>query len=118
MVDISELGGWVVAVVLGLIGTVKFFWEYLKTKNNNETKVRLNEDSRYQNSRDELKKQNEVLLNKLDEVETKLEHTEKKLNELLLAFEIVFPAIQKLVDDNPTYKPLLENAFKHFKKQE
>lgn len=105
----DNIGGWIVSVLLALIGTIKFFWEYKNKQSDNETKVKLTIDEKTQISRDELKAQNDVLIKKLDE-------TEKKLDELLLVIEIVFPALQKLVEDNPTYKPILENAFKHFNK--
>lgn len=111
----SSNGGWIAAAIMAGIGTLKYLYDYLKKKSDNETAIKLNEQKEDEHSKDSLKKQNELLLAKLDEVEDKLEHTEKKLNELLLAFEIVFPIMNQMIEDNPTYKPVFENAFKHFK---
>lgn len=117
MDNLENNGGWLGALILLLAGGVKYFWDYLKKKSDDETKVKLNEEDKNKLSKDELTFQYNSLLNKFNELEDKFEHTEKQLDKALTAFEIILPLITKLLEDKPEYKPVFETALKHFKKE-
>lgn len=112
----KEVSGWIATAILALIGALKLGWDYLKIRDNNATKIKINEQNIERNQIAELEAQNKMLIEGLKEVEESLTAAKQKMEEIYLAFEIIFPIMNKMVEDNPTYKPVFENAFKHFKK--
>ena len=104
---------------MGIIGGVslvvaKGIWDYLKKRNDNQTTVKINEESKYKQSRDELQKSNDELFTKLTEVEQRLEVTSHQLDKAFLAFKIIFPLIEEMVGENPAYKKTFDEALKIF----
>lgn len=113
-ITVSDNGGWVVSAILGALGIGKGIWDYFKRVSDNNTKVKLHDVDSYALSKDEITKQHKELLEKFDELEHNFIETDKKLQRALDAFEIIFPLIRKMVDNNPEYKEVFDKALKHF----
>lgn len=111
--ELTNNGGWIASAILALIGGLKFFWDYLKKRNDNDTALKMKEADKYHISNDELRKQHTELLAKFDELEHNFIETDKKLQRALDAFEIILPLIKKMIEDKPEYKEVFDKALKH-----
>lgn len=105
--------GWIVAIVLAGLGIMKGIWDYLQRKSDNDTKVKLNASSRENLSRETLNKQYTELMEKFDELEVKFSETDKRLQRALDAFDIILPLIKRMIEENPEFKDVVDNALKH-----
>lgn len=113
-ITVSDNGGWIVSAILGALGIGKGVWDYFKRLSDNNTKVKLHDNDQYALSKEELSKQHKELIAKFDELENNFIETDKKLQRALDAFEIIFPLIKKMVENNPEYKEVFDHALKHF----
>lgn len=109
----SEQAGWAVAITGAIATATKYVWDYLKRKSDNDTKIKLHENGNAEITKQELIAQHKELLAKLDELETKLEHTERQLDKALTAFDIILPIFQKILEERPEYKGILDKALQH-----
>lgn len=112
----KETAGWVVTALLVFGGIVKKIWDYMKTKSDNETAIKLRNNDNDKISKEELSKQYNELLKKFSELEDKFEATERQLDRALNTFDILFPLIENLLADKPEYRVAFDNALRHLKK--
>lgn len=113
MDGLQDNGGWILTGVLTLIGTLKYVWDYLKKKSDNDTAVLLHDEEKYNFSRTELIAQNKELLSKFEELELNFDAIEKKLDKAMTAFDLILPLIEQLLKDKPEYKGMFDKALKH-----
>lgn len=105
-----------------LIVAAKGIWDYLKKRSDNETTVKVNEESKYKQSREELQESNDKLFEKLSQAEKALEattqlleQTRHDLDKSILAFKILIPLIEDIIANNPAHKAAFEEVRKVFK---
>ena len=109
----TEQAGWVVATI-GAVGTaIKVLFDYFKKRNDNDTKVKLSENVKEEQLKQELNSQHKELLKKIDELETKLDHTERQLEKATLAFDIILPLLQEILKERPEYRGMIDKAVQH-----
>lgn len=109
-----EFNNWYGIIGGCLLVLSKGVWDYLKKRNDNHTAIKINEDTQYKQSREELQKSNDLLFEKLTEVESRLEATSHQLDKAVLAIKIIFPLIEEMVGNNPAYKKTFDEALKTF----
>lgn len=106
----------ITTIVLAIIGALDKGWKYLQQRNNNDTSIKLAEKKKEDIQKDELATQYQELLRKFEELEGMFEETQGKLDKALIAFDIILPIIENLIEEKPEYKKTIENALKHLKK--
>lgn len=105
----------ITTIVLAIIGTLEKGWKYLKQKDNNETSLKLAERKSEDIRKDELTLQYNELLKKFNELEEMFEETKEKLDKALIAFDVILPIIESMIEEKPEYKRTIQNALKHIK---
>lgn len=120
--DLNTNSGWLSTVILAAIGLAKGIWDYLKKRSDNETTVKVNEESKYKQSREELQESNDKLFEKLSQAEKALEattqlleQTRHDLDKSILAFKILIPLIEDIIAKNPAHKAAFDEVRKVFK---
>jgi hypothetical protein len=105
-----------------LIVAAKGLWDYLQKRSDNAATVKVNQDTQYKQSREELQAINDKLFEKLTQAEQTLESTVKLLQETrhdldrcILAFTIAIPMIEDIIAKNPSHKKAFDEVRKVFK---
>ena len=105
--------GWIVAIAVAAIGVINELVKYYRNKNDNNTKVAIGDVQKEKEKAAKLEAQHHELLEKFNELETKFEETDRKLEGALLAFDIVFPLIKELIKDKPEYQDVFNRALSY-----